>query len=99
MVFVDFSKAYDQVPRGKMFMVLKSLGCGSVMLTAITAMYKVTTCILGTTIIQLSIGVRQGSPTSCFLFVMFVDVLVRKIKEHVDVDDFLGVVAHPHANG
>ena len=90
MVFVDFSKAYDRVPRGKMFMVLKSLGCGSVMLSAITAMYKITTCILGTTIIQSSIGVRQGSPTSCFLFVMFVDVLVKKIKENVDVDDFLG---------
>ena len=77
MVFVDFSKAYDRVPRGKMFSVLKSLGCGSIMLAAIIAMYKITSCVLGTTIIKSSIGVRQGSPTSCFLFVMFVDVLVR----------------------
>ena len=88
LVFVDFSKAYDRVPRGMMFRVLKSFGCGSIMLSSIVAMYKTTTCILGSTSITVSIGVRQGSPTSCFLFVMYVDMLIRMVKQ-VDLDDFL----------
>ena len=89
MVYVDFSKAYDRVPRGKLFNVLKSLGCGSVMLAALVAMYRITTCILGSTIIKATLGVRQGAPTSCFLFVVYVDMLIRLIKTKVDDDDFL----------
>ena len=90
IVFVDFSKAYDRVPRGKLFKVLKLFGCGSVMLSALIAMYKVTTCILGTTTISTTIGVRQGSPTSCFLFIIFVEMLIRLIKNNIEVDSFLG---------
>lgn len=80
IAFIDFSKAYDRVPRGKLFKILKSLGCGATMSLALMSMYRVTTSILGSTTITASIGVRQGSPTSCFLFVLFVDMLIRKIK-------------------
>ena len=90
IVFVDFSKAYDRVPRGKLFRVLKSLGCGSIMLAAIMGMYKTTTCILGSTTITSTIGVRQGSPTSCLLFIIFVEMLIRLIKNNVNTDSFLG---------
>ena len=46
VVFVDFQKAYDLVPRSKMFEILINLGCGITMLTALVAMYKETTCVL-----------------------------------------------------
>ena len=90
LVFVDFSKAYDRVPRGKMFRILRSFGCGTIMLSAIIAMYTVTSCILGSTVINSSIGVRQGSPTSCFLFIIYVEMLIRLIKNNVSSDGFLG---------
>ena len=90
IAFVDFSKAYDRVPRDKMMETLKRVGCGFVMLFAIASMYKVTKSILGTAIISATIGVRQGSPTSCFLFVLFVNTLIRMIKERCPRDGFLG---------
>ena len=70
ITFVDFSKAYDLVPQHMLFSVLKHLGCGAVMLGAISAMYSVTQSVIGTAIITTVIGVRQGSPASCLLFVI-----------------------------
>ena len=59
------------------------------MLHAIISMYNVTTCLLGSTTINTFIGVRQGSPTSCFLFILYVDMLIRSIKNNVEDDSFL----------
>ena len=80
IAFIDFSKAYDRVPRSYMIRLLKKLGCGKVMLAALTSMYTVTQFILGTTLITAVLGVKQGSPSSCFLFILFVDELVRFMK-------------------
>ena len=66
-LFVDYSKAYDKVPRRKMLSYLKSLGCGKIMLLAIQSMYKTTKNILKSATVESSIGVRQGAPTSCLL--------------------------------
>ena len=81
MTFVDFSKAYDLVPRNMLFGVLKRLGCGAVMLSVLISMYSVTQSIIGTAIITTAIGVRQGSPTSCLLFILYVNDLIKLIKE------------------
>ena len=89
LVFVDFSKAYDLVPRHMLYSVLKQLGCGAVMLSVIVAMYSVTQSMVGTAIITSVIGVRQGSPTSCFLFIVYVNDLVKLIKETCEPDGFL----------
>ena len=80
IVYVDFRKAYDLVPRNRLFEILMDLGCGATMLAALMAIYRDTSCILGSTIITSTIGVRQGSPTSCYLFVIFVDVLILMFK-------------------
>lgn len=48
VLFVDFSKAYDRVPRKKLIEVLKEMGCGKRMLMAIQAIYKCTKHILKT---------------------------------------------------
>ena len=87
--FVDFSKAYDRVPRGTLFKILASLGCGAAMLAALITMYCVTRSIIGTVIVAATIGVRQGSPTSCFLFTIFVNVLIREFKAKCPLDGFL----------
>ena len=89
IAFIDFSKAYDRVPRGKLFVLLMSMGCGSVMLCALMSMYSVTSCILGAVLITCTLGVRQGSPTSVFLFIIYVDVLIKMVKERGPRDGFL----------
>ena len=83
VTYVDFSKAYDRVPRNKLLHTMKRLGCGFMMLFAIAAMYKVTKSIIGIAIVTAIIGVRQGSPTSCFLFNLFVDTLITSLCNHV----------------
>ena len=89
IAFIDFSKAYDRVPRGKLFHLLMKLGCGSVMLCALMSMYSVTSCILGAVVITCTLGVRQGSPTSVFLFIIYVDTLIKMVKERSPCDGFL----------
>ena len=90
VLFIDFSKAYDKVPRNKLIEYLKSCGCGRIMLYAIRNMYKTTYNVLNSITISTSSGVRQGAPTSCLLFIVYVDKMIRMIKEAVPVDGFLG---------
>ena len=72
-----------------LFNVLKHLGCGRVMLSALVAMYRVTRCVIGAAVMTATLGVRQGSPTSCFLFVVFVNELVKMMKNMCENDEFL----------
>ena len=90
IAFIDFSKAYDRVPRTYLLNLLKKLGCGKVMLAALASMYMVTKFSLGDTLITALLGVKQGSPSSCFLFILFVDEFVRTVKEKSPVDGLLG---------
>ena len=89
IVFVDFAQAYDKVSRVVLFTILKRLGCGATMLLALIAMYKTTQSVIGTAVITASVGVRQGSPTSCLLFVIFVNDLIKLVKERCGPDGFL----------
>ena len=92
VLFIDYSKAYDRVPRHKLIEVLKSRGCGRVMLKAIQSMYSCTKNVLKTAVIDATIGVRQGAPTSCLLFIIYIDVMVRMIKNAIATDGFLGAL-------
>ena len=58
------------------------------MLRAILLMYKVTKLIYQDTIIRTNTGVKQGSPSSGFLFTFFINPLVKMLKK-VDNDGFL----------
>ena len=89
IAYIDFSKAYDRVPRNKFMDILKRLGCGCAMLLALIAMYKITKSILGLAVITAIVGVRQGSPTSCFLFTLYVNVLIRMLKDRCAPDGCL----------
>ena len=88
-IFVDFSKAYDRVPRDIMLQRMAVLGCGATMIGAIAAAYYNTQMVLRTAVITAKIGVRQGSPTSCFLFTLLVNQLIRDLKEQCPPDGFL----------
>ena len=89
VTFIDFIQAYDLVPRKMLFAILKRLGCGAVMLAALVAIYSKTDSVLGTVLIASMMGVRQGSPTSCILFIIFVNDLIKLIKETCEPDGFL----------
>ncbi len=89
VVFVDFGRAYDCVPRKNLFACLKQMGCGMTMLLALAAMYKYTNSVIGTALIATTVGVRQGSPTSCMLFVIYVNAMVQMIKQGCPPDGFL----------
>ncbi len=78
------------VPREKLFIILKRLGCGKGMLAALVAMYRVTESVFGAAVMTASLDVRQGSPTSCLLFIVFMNELIRMLKEQCGSDGFLG---------
>ncbi len=59
------------------------------MLCALVAMCSVTESRVGTTLVTISLGVRQGSPASCLLFIIFLNDLNCVIKEGSDYDGFL----------
>ena len=99
IIFVDFKKAYDLVPRHILLSILRRLGCGAAMLGVIAAMYSVTQNVIGTAIITTVIGVRQGSPTSCLLFILYVNDLIKLIKDTCEPDGFFIMVALINAYG
>ena len=80
IVFVDFSKAYDRVPRRLLFKILKDLGCGKRFLLALMAIYKNTVNILNSEYVRSTIGVKQGGPMSCLLFIIYLNVLAVMLK-------------------
>ena len=92
VLFIDFSKAYDKVPRNKLTKALNKLGCGKVMLKAIRAMYECTKNVLCSAIVTASVGVRQGAPSSCLLFLIYIDQMVKMLNDEVGTDGFLGTL-------
>ena len=92
VLFIDYRKAYDKVPRHKLVEYLRSIGCGRIMLKAIQNMYRCTRNILMSATVESSVGVRQGAPSSCLLFVVYIDKMIRMIKGAVAVDGFLGAL-------
>ena len=70
VVYVDFTKAYDNIPRCSIMELLKEMRSGFVMLKALAALYRTSRICLGNVIVTFVVGVRQGSPISCFIFVL-----------------------------
>ena len=69
--------------------ITEEAGVRSCMLSALIGMYQLTQFVLGSTIITAKLGVKQGSPTSCFLFILFVDEFMNLMKERLNPDGFL----------
>ena len=60
ILFIDFEKAYDKVRRDKLFELLKSAGCGKLMLEILKAIYRNTKFLFKTVVISANLGVKQG---------------------------------------
>ena len=92
LLFVDFQKAYDVVPRDKLIDVLKINGCGKFMLRIIQAMYKCTKSVLKSAVIITTAGIKQGSPSSCYLFIIYINEMVKMMRRRLQQDGFLGLL-------
>jgi hypothetical protein len=80
VLFVDFSKAYDFLPRNTLLDLLTVAGCGGRMLRAIGESLRITGSAIGNEIFYARDGVRQGGSSSCFIFTFFANPLIRAIK-------------------
>lgn len=89
VAFIDFSRACDCVPRFDLLMSLKRMGCGVCMLLALAAMYRIANSVMGSAVIATTVGVRQGSHTSCILFILYVNEMIHMLKQRCPVDGFL----------
>ena len=67
ITYVDFSKAYDRVPRNKLLGCLRKLGYGLTMLLAILAMYQVTKNLLGMAVITATLSVYDRDPHMIYM--------------------------------
>ena len=68
--------------------MLKVLGCGGVMLSALTSLFWLTQFILGSTIITATLC-QTKITNLVFLFTLFVDELIRLVKGRSGLDGFL----------
>ena len=80
--FLDLEKAFDRVPREKMWKVIEDTGISSRLLTAIKSTYKdQKSAIIGdTNYFDINTGVRQGSVLSPLLFVIYFNHVFVNIK-------------------
>jgi hypothetical protein len=89
IAFIDYAKAYDRVNRQILLQLLANRGCGQRFLQALTDTLSHTANIISSTTFETTGGVRQGGPSSCSLFAMYVDEIVKAINCYGN-DGFLG---------
>ena len=83
ITFIDFSKAFDSIHRGKMIKILKAYGIPPTLLRAIEGMYtntraKVVSADGETGLFDITAGVLQGDTLAPFLFIIVLDYALRK---------------------
>uniref|UniRef100_A0AAQ6INE0 ribonuclease H n=1 Tax=Anabas testudineus TaxID=64144 RepID=A0AAQ6INE0_ANATE len=83
MCFVDLEKAFDHVPRGILWEVLREYGIRDPLLRAIRSLYdrnRSLVCIAGSKsdLFTVHVGLRQGCPLSPNLFITFMDRISRR---------------------
>ena len=83
MCFVDLEKAFDRVPRGILWEVLREYGVGGPLLRAVWSLYKQSrslVCIAGSEsdLFPVHVGLWQGCSLSPVLFIIFMDRMYRR---------------------
>ena len=82
LLFVDFSKAFDSVHRGKLENILRAYGVPGETVTAIMMLYKNTKAKVrspdgDTEFFDIIAGVLQGDTLAPFLFILSLDYVLR----------------------
>ena len=86
ITFIDFSKAFDTIHRGKMIKILKAYGVPPTLLLAIKSMYtnthaKIVSPDGETELFDITAGVLQGDTLSPFLFIIVLNYALRKVMD------------------
>ena len=95
VAFIDFSKAYDSIPRNNLWAKLKQNGLCGRLYNALISLYKtVKSCVringLTTDFFDVNCGLKQGCLLSPLLFNLYTDDLVRDmnlLNIGIDIDD------------
>jgi len=89
VVFVDLRKAFDTVPRKRLWEVLEEgYGVSRGLCKALESMYKVTKCNVRTGYkndrwFEVGKGVKQGSVLSPLLFIAYMDKIIDEVREEM----------------
>ena len=83
ILFVDFSKAFDSIHRGKMMKILRAYGIPEQLVNAISLLYENTRAkVLSpdgeTDYFEILAGVLQGDPLAPYLFAIVIDYVMRR---------------------
>jgi hypothetical protein len=90
--FLDLEKAFDRVPRQKIWEVLYSSGVDPKLLDAIKSTYRnQRSSVLGGKIyFTVKTGVRQGSVLSPLLFIIYMNVIILQVEREDFIAERLG---------
>ena len=89
MIFIDLHKAFDSVPRKRLWNCLLEYGISGQLLKAIKSTYtpcisKVNTEYKNDKWFEITSGVKQGSVLSPLLFITYMDKIMKLVNYHQD---------------
>ena len=90
LTFVDFSKAFDSIHRGKLMEILKAYGIPTKIVDAISILYRDTEAQLitpdgDTEFFEILAGVLQGDTLPPFLFIIALDYALREATSETHI--------------
>ena len=88
--FVDFEKAFDSVHRDSLWLIMRSYGIPSKIISKVKALYEDFACTVvdgqsTTEWLKIKTGVKQGRSMSALLFLVVVDWAIRNTLQEGNI--------------